>query len=47
MIYRDYESSYKDLMSAAEAPNKLTRLLRVILLEVFKSNKYVELMLLK
>ena len=37
MIYRDYESSYEDLLSVAEAPTMLTRRLRVILLEVFKS----------
>ena len=37
IIYRDYESSYEDLMSAAEAPTMLTRRFRVILLEVFKS----------
>ena len=37
MIYRDYESSYEDLLSAAEASTMLTRRLRVILLEVFKS----------
>ena len=37
IIYRDYESSYEDLLSAAEAPTMLTRRLRVILFEVFKS----------
>ena len=37
IIYRDYESSYEDLLSAAEAPTMWTRRLRVILLEVFKS----------
>ena len=37
MIYKDYESSYEDLMSAAKVPTLLTRRLRVILLEVFKS----------
>ena len=36
IIYRDYEPSYKDLMSAAEAPTMLTRRLRVILLEAIK-----------
>ena len=37
IIHRDYESSYEDLLSAAEAPTMLTRRLRVILLEVFRS----------
>ena len=37
IIYRDYESSYEDLLSPAEAPTMLKRRLRVILLEVFKS----------
>ena len=37
MIYKDYESSYEDLLSAAEASAMLTRRPRVILLEVFKS----------
>ena len=37
IIYRDYESSYEDLLSAAEAPAMLTRRLRIILLEVLKS----------
>ena len=37
IIYRDYESSYEDLLSAAEVPTMLTRRIRVILLEVFKS----------
>ena len=37
IIYKDYEISYEDLLPAAEAPTMLTRRLRVILLEVFKS----------
>ena len=37
IIHRDYESYYKDLVSAAEDATMLTRRLRVILLEVFKS----------
>ena len=37
IIDRDYESSYEDLVSAAVAPTMLTRRLRVVLLEVFKS----------
>ena len=37
IIHRDYESSYEDLLSAAKAPTMLTRRLRVILLEVFRS----------
>ena len=32
-----HETSYEDLMSPAEAPTMLTRRVRVILLEVFKS----------
>ena len=37
IIYRDYKSSYKDFMSATEAPTMLTRRLRVIWLEAIKS----------
>ena len=37
MTSRAYESSHEVLLSAAEAPTMLSRRLRVILLEVFKS----------
>ena len=37
IIHRDYDSSYEDLLSAAEAPTMLTRRLCVILLKVSKN----------
>ena len=39
LIYKDYDSSYVDLLSAADIPTMLTRRLRGFLLEVFKSTR--------